>query len=103
MKRYEAAYVNKDLAALKNIWPGLGGAQERAIKEEFEYARSIQVDLQVVDIQTSGDQATVICRRDYRLLTVDGRKPQSETRTTLHLKNSGGSWTIESIRFEAGR
>ena len=103
LKRYEAAYVNKDLAALKNIWPGLGGAQERAIKEEFEYARSIQVDLQVVDIQTSGDQATVICRREYRLLTVDGRKPQSETRTTLHLKNSGGSWTIESIRFEAGR
>jgi hypothetical protein len=101
--RYRASLEAKSLATLKDLWPGLGGAQENAIREEFRNARTLRVDLQNPQIQLSGESATVVCRRNYQLTTVDGHNLQSSTRTTLTLRRSGTAWVIEDIRHEAAR
>ena len=98
-----AALEARSLPALKQIWPGLGGAQERAIKTEFDNARRISVTLDSPRIDVSGDTATVVATRHYSLATVDGHELRSDARSTFQLRAAEGGWVIESVRFEAAR
>jgi hypothetical protein len=103
MQQYTAALEARSLSGLKQVWPGLGGAQERAIRAEFDNARQISVALESPRIQVSGDTATVVATRRYALATVDGHELRSDTRSTFQLRAVDGSWVIESVRFDAAR
>src|SRR5918994_4204845 len=103
LQQYSAALEARSMPALKQIWPGLGGAQERAIKAEFDNARQISVTLDSPRIQVSGDTATVTATRHYSLATVDGHELRSDARSTFQLRAAEGGWVIESVRFEAAR
>ena len=102
-RQYTAALEARSLPALKQVWPGLGGGQERAIKAEFGNARQISVTLDSPRIQVSGDTATVVATRRYSLTTVDGHELRSDTRSTFQLRAADGGWIIESVRFEQAR
>ena len=101
--RYTDALEGRAMARLKRVWPGLGGAQERAIADEFRNARAIAVSLSDVNTDLEGDSASVTCRRSYRLETQDGQRLESDTRTVFALRRDGGQWVIESVRHEARR
>ena len=103
LQQSSAALEARSLPALKQVWPGLGGAQERAIKVEFDNARRISVTLDSPRIQVSGDTATVVATRHYSLATVDGHELRSDARSTFQLRAAEGGWVIESVRFEAAR
>jgi serine/threonine-protein kinase len=103
LERYETALESRSLPALKRVWPSLGGAQERAIAEEFVNARSIDVQLADARIDLAGDDAAVRCRRRYRIDTTDGHRLQSETATTIALRKSGNTWIIDSVRHDTIR
>jgi tetratricopeptide (TPR) repeat protein len=103
LDRYEAALESQSLEALKRLWPSLGGAQESAIRSEFQNANRIEVEILNPQITVTGSTATATFIRRYRLHTVDAQRPESETRTTMTLRRSGTAWTIEGMRFEAIR
>jgi hypothetical protein len=84
---------------LRNIWPSIGGEQERALREEFRNAREIQVQLAGIDIKITGDAATATARRTYILLTVEGQKLQTQTRIAVELRRNGKVWSIDKIHF----
>jgi serine/threonine-protein kinase len=100
LNRYKAALENRNLEALKRLWPGLGGAQESAIRYEFQNATRIDVDIMSPQIAINGTNATVTFTRGYQLHTKDGQRLRTETRTTMSLQRSGNAWVIEHIRFE---
>ncbi len=100
IQQYAAALRARDISMLKSIWPVLGGVQERAIREEFKNARSIQVELKGLDIKINGESATASARRTYVLQTVDGHKLQTETKIVISFYRTGGTWAIQAIRFE---
>jgi len=99
LQQYAASLQSKDLHALRSIWPSLGGQQERALQEEFKNAREIQVRFSGIEIKVAGDDAVATARRTYTLLTVDGQKLQTETRTVVDLRRNGKVWLIDNIRF----
>jgi serine/threonine protein kinase/tetratricopeptide (TPR) repeat protein len=101
LERYTAAMEQRDLGALKAIWPGLGGAQQVAIEKDFENARSISVQFVDPKIEVTGSTATVTGLRRYGLHTRDGQQLRSETTTTLVLRQAGNGWHIESVRYRA--
>jgi len=103
LDQYTSALEARSLPALKRVWPGLGGAQERAIREEFRNARSISVTLESPRIQMSGDTATVVATRHYALSTLDGHELRSDARSVFQLRSSDAGWVIEAVRFEAVR
>jgi tetratricopeptide (TPR) repeat protein len=103
LDQYTSALEARSLPALKRVWPGLGGAQERAIREEFQNARSISVTLESPRIQVSGDTATAVATRHYALSTLDGHELRSDARSVFQLRASDAAWLIESVRFEAAR
>ena len=88
---------------LKRIWPSLGGAQQAAIRTEFEHASRIEVDIVDPRISVSGATATVTFLRHYELLTVDRQLQRADRPTTMTLRRTDGGWVIEQIRFGPAR
>jgi hypothetical protein len=100
VERYRTALEQRSVAALKAVWPGLAGAQQAAIESEFANARAIDVQLASPRIQVTGTTATVVTRRQYRLRTRDGQQLSSESITTITLRQAGGTWVIDSVRYQ---
>jgi hypothetical protein len=99
-----AQYVNglesRNLATLKRVWPSLGGTQERAIQTEFENARTVQTLFTDPRITVNGDITIVTGLRMYSLVTQDGQRLSSLTRTTMTLRRSGDAWVIERVAHQ---
>jgi hypothetical protein len=100
---YVAALESRDLDALKRIWPTMNVGQSRAIRAEFDHARSMSVELLDPRIDVKDDKAVVVARRRYAVTTTEGTQLQSETVTTLNLRLGAGGWVIEDIRYQAAR
>jgi len=103
LARYRAALESRDINALKRIWPALSGRQEDAIRNEFEHSRAIAVGLEGIDIRTSGNGATVTCRRTYAVTTADGQTLRTATTMVMTLVHRESAWNIEAIRHEVAR
>jgi serine/threonine protein kinase/tetratricopeptide (TPR) repeat protein len=103
LARYKSALEARDLDALKRVWPGLSGTAQTAIRDEFKHATQIAVEIVDPRTSASGSTGTVSFIRRYELLTVEGQRLRSETRTTMEVRRSGNAWLIERIRFEPAR
>ena len=103
LARYKSALEARDLEALKRVWPGLSGNAQNAIRDEFRHAS--QIGVEILDPRTSvaGATGTVSFLRRYELVTVEGQRLRTETRTTMDVRRSGSTWVIERIRFEPAR
>ena len=100
LRRYTSALEHRDIAALKAIWPGLGGREQSAIETDFQNARSISVTFANPKVELSSGAATVTGVRQYSLETRDRQALRSETLTTLSLKHVGNDWLIDSVRHQ---
>jgi hypothetical protein len=102
LSRYEAALEARSIDALKRIWPGLGG-QESAMRQQFEQARRIEVDILEPRIAVAGNAATVLFVRHYEVLPVGGDLQRVDSPTTMMVRRTDAGWVIESIRFAPSR
>ena len=100
LAQYTAALEARDVGAMKRVWPSLSGDLEKGIRDDFENARQIDVEIGDERIDVAGDTATVTCLRSYRIQTRDGHRLATENRTIITLHKSGRSWIIQSMRFE---
>jgi eukaryotic-like serine/threonine-protein kinase len=97
LDRYKAAYERKDLAAMRSVFP-MGAAQEKDVSDTFQFARTIQMNLTITDIQISGEAARVAARRQLSMRTTDNKNVQSPQESiTFNLRKREGSWLIDSI------
>lgn len=95
LARYQAALQQKDLAALKAVWPGL---DEIRMRERLQFVRSWSLTLRVVELQVTGDVASALCESSDTLLTVDDEVVQNKSRVQFALRRQGGSWVIDAMR-----
>jgi tetratricopeptide (TPR) repeat protein len=99
LARYTAAFESRDLGALKTVWPALAGSEEKKIKDFFDIARTLAVELQVTEVKIAGDSASVSCRRRVEMVARDGQKVASpETGIVFGLRRRGEGWVIESVQ-----
>jgi hypothetical protein len=103
LARYKSALEARDLTALQRVWPGLGGMAQNAIRDEFRHASQISVEILDPRTSVTGATGTVSFLRRYELVTVEGQRLRTETRTTMDVRRSGSTWVIERIRFEPSR
>jgi eukaryotic-like serine/threonine-protein kinase len=97
LRRYTSALEQRDVTALKAVWPGLSRSQQDAVEADFANARSISVELASPRIDVSGATATVNAVRHYSLRTRDGQQLRSDTATILTLRQGANGWLIESV------
>jgi hypothetical protein len=95
--QYVSGLESRSVAALKRVWPSLGGSQERAIQTEFQNARAVRALFTDPQITITGDTTTVTGFRTYNLVMHDGQRLSSLTRTTMTLRRRGEEWLIERI------
>lgn len=100
IERYRTALEAKNIAAMKAVWTTMSSAEEQALRGEFRNARSLSVTIEEPAVQMAGESATVRCRRGYEIVTVEGQRLQTVTRTTIKLRRSSGAWTIEGVQHE---
>ena len=103
LTRYELALEGRSMEALKRIWPTLGGAQQGAIRNEFDHASRIDVEILDPRISVNGATATVLFLRHYELQTTDRQTRRADTPATMTLRRTDSGWVIDQIRFDAAR
>lgn len=103
LAHYTAALEGKDLDRLKKLWPGLSEASANAIRNDFQNASRLTVDVLEPRITASGAHGTVTFRRRYELHTRDGQRLRTETQTTMTVRRTPAGWIIEVVRFSPAR
>lgn len=94
---YTAAMEGRNLAALRTLWPGLGGAQEAKIRSAFQFAKSVRVQLDVTSVQIGNGTAVVSCQRKVTIVTTEGQTAQNDQPAVIRLVKTDG-WRIEAIQ-----
>jgi len=127
LKKYESAYQHMSLYELQNVWPDLPNQKKEYRKAEDLLKRgdvsSVQVSLEVQDLQVSGDDAVARGIRHEQYLknqqssyygadntmarvgtqtpgpTIgsDKRTVKKTQEVTIHLHRHGEAWVIASL------
>ena len=97
LERYRQAIESRDLASLKEVWPGMPSSIERTIRDGFRYSQSHRVVLKVKDVAVSGEAATAICDRSDEILSKEGQRLRNSSVARFILSKRGASWFIEVI------
>jgi hypothetical protein len=103
LARYKTALESRNLDALKRFWPALSGPPQDRIRDEFQHASRISVEIVDPRVSVSGASGTVTFIRRYQLVTLEGQRLSTESRTTMDVRRAGTAWVIERIRFEPVR
>jgi serine/threonine-protein kinase len=99
LARYKEALESKSIDQLKRLWPSLSGGAESALRQEFQHATRISVDIADPQISVSGGSGKVTFVRRYGLVTVEGQRLQSTSDAVMDVRRAGTTWVIDSIRF----
>jgi hypothetical protein len=100
LRLYQGAMENKDIVALKNLWPGMSRESDMARRKLFKDLKSIRVELEPVGETRFSEgftSAVVSCRQVQRLIFTGGDKKDPKFDTTIKLKKTSSGWLIDSI------
>ncbi|MGH7320290.1 MAG: hypothetical protein ACRELA_11790, partial [Candidatus Rokuibacteriota bacterium] len=96
---YTRAIETKDLALLQRVRPNLSPADVRRIQTSFQQSRSQKVQLDIQDIDISGDEAEVKGRRkDEFVPSSGGQLIRNEASFLAKLKRTATGWVIDEVR-----
>jgi ketosteroid isomerase-like protein len=98
VRRYQQAFEQRDADTLRQIWPTMGG-QYKKYKDAFGFARSIRLQLEILEVKigVDGTSATVraIVSQDYT--PKEGKAKNSKDQTVFNMVKSNGNWLIARI------
>jgi serine/threonine protein kinase len=93
---YARAIETKDLKLFRSIKPNLGADEERRIEQGFRAVTSQKVNITIASIDRRSDRASLQLRRQD-IIEAGGRRQSPESRQTMTLVKSNGSWVIVEI------
>jgi ketosteroid isomerase-like protein len=93
---YVRAIESKDLALFRSIKPNLGADEERRIQQGFRAVTSQKVNITITSIDRRGDTASLQLQRQD-IIEAGGRRQSPESRQTMTLAKSNGTWIIVEI------
>jgi hypothetical protein len=92
LDEYRSAYENRDLSALRKVWPNV----PRDLQDTLKAARKIGVRLDKGEPVITGDTATVRCMQTLEITGKDrGIQFPSQSRQ-FRLRRDQGRWIIET-------
>ena len=94
---YEAAYDAHDVAAIRQVFPGLSAEQTQALTRTFADAVSYRLDLRVLDVTVGPSTATATCVVTHALVPKVGSPSRTTQTSTFQLTPAGERWVIARI------
>jgi len=97
LRSYQGAIENKDINALKRMWPSIPRKKEEEMKV-FKDSKSIRVELEPQgEPRLSEGAAVVNCRKIQRVVFSNGQRFDLRFDSKITLRKSSGEWLVESI------
>ena len=96
---YGRALETRNIASIRQAYPGLTSVQERGWRDFFQVAQDLRVSLGVTDVQQSVDAADAIVTGAFEYRNTQSRRQERQPvsfRATL--ERGGGGWRITQIR-----
>ena len=103
LRMYEAAYEQRNLAALRRVFPALSAEQVEALGRTFDGAVSYRLQLRVLELSVGATSATAVCEVEHEFVPKVGNASRNTQRSTFHLANASGGWVIERVQSSARR
>ena len=95
LAEFNAAFSQRDLAALQRLWAGVPVDKYR---QQFKEAKELSFQLQLVSQpEVIGNTATAICMRTFHFRGQAGGVQNLTERVKLNLTRDGSGWLIRSI------
>ncbi len=98
LQAYESAYDQRDLGALRRVFPSLSAAQADAIGRMFGGAINYRLDLRVVEMRVDATTATATCEVTHELVPRVGNVSRNAQRSTFSLAPANGVWVIKGVQ-----
>jgi hypothetical protein len=96
---YGRALENRDVSALRRVYPQITATQAQAWQDLFDNARNIQAELRPGQIDVNGDQAEVAVSGTLTYQNTNTRRQERNPTTfRARLARSGGAWVITAIQ-----
>lgn len=96
--RYGSAIQERDLAALRGVWPALQGDEEKRIVTSFKMAKTHRISFAILRVEDQGTTARARVRRADKLVTRDGQTVVAGTIVEISFQKTGdGGWVIASM------
>jgi hypothetical protein len=95
--QYVSGLENQSLPALKRVWPTLAATRSAQYNPNSRTPARFRRSFKDPRITIKGDITTVTGLRKHSLVTQDGQRLSSVTKTTMTLRRSGDAWVIERI------
>ncbi len=98
LARYRAAIEQKDMAALRSLWPALSDSEAKRVESSMASVRSQQVFLALLRVEVAGERIKARVRRSDYLVTREGEKLVSGRFIEIVFARSpDGGWLIDSM------
>jgi hypothetical protein len=99
LSRYRSAYERKDMAGIRTVFPTIGGREENATFTNFRLAKTIELILNITDIQVAGDSARARASFQMRVVVYEHDQMVDSGLTSIlfDLSKADGSWVIQRI------
>jgi eukaryotic-like serine/threonine-protein kinase len=104
MHRYEQAFQQQDIDALRAIWPGIGNKRYDKLKNSFksDIALHVQVKIEVrdmrVEINPDGQRATIAALFFQKHTLKGGESKSRQDQIVYELSKTNGIWVITNVQ-----
>jgi hypothetical protein len=104
INRYEQAFQQRNIAALRSIWPGIDKNKYDKLKNTFDrdIALHVQVQIEVrrmrVDISPDGQRATITASLFQEHSLEGGASKSRQDQVVFQLSKTNGIWVISSVQ-----
>jgi len=92
--QYQAAYNERDAAAIVRIVPSL---PEAKLKSSFDALRSYRVEIVEPHVSIDGSSAHVTCVRNISVNPRVGTPQNRSVKTTFRLRRAAATWIIDGV------
>jgi serine/threonine protein kinase len=93
------AIESKDIGAIRRVYPGLTGDQQRRFEQFFDAARTINASFSVANVASSGPStADAQLVGTYEYVTTAGKTERQPVRFAITLGHDSGRWRLTSMR-----
>lgn len=103
LQEYRAAIENLSLPQVRQVWPALDHHREAALKEAFQYLRSMsatpKLGMECVAPPVTGESAWVECRETLTYTAAKGKtKDVKPAHVSILLRKQSSNWIIETMK-----
>lgn len=95
---YARAIESRDIAALRQIYPGLTEAQRQGWSQFFQDIRTMRASLAVEQLAITGSTAEATVRGTYEYTTRSGSTERRPVSFRITLRADGERWRVVAVK-----